>query len=150
MSWLARNAKSVEAVAAAVTACVAVAALVGVKLQLDAADALARAQDARTAFRAHLSLAVAHPQYAAPDTCALLAGPEAGAYTAFVEHLLYSAEQMLVAEDGWEETFLTHLAPHAGYLCSSPGLVVTPATAALLDRFEARRCAAVTLCSADG
>jgi len=54
-------------------AVVAVAALVGIKLQLDATDHLQRTQIARDAYRAHLALATTHPDFARPaDGCALI------------------------------------------------------------------------------
>lgn len=57
LSWISRNAASIEAAPAFVTAMVAVAALIGVKFQLDEADRLQKAQSAREAYRAHLPLA---------------------------------------------------------------------------------------------
>ncbi|MGI3187258.1 hypothetical protein [Nioella aestuarii] len=99
MGWFRRNTAVVEAGAAAVTALVAVAALVGVKLQLDAADEIQRAQSARDAYRAPLALAVAHPGLAdPPDACALMGSQNGASYAAFVDHLLYSAEQMLTVD----------------------------------------------------
>jgi hypothetical protein len=100
MRWLSCHAPSVEAVAATVTALVAVAALIGVKFQLDEADRLQKAQSAR---EAHLALAATLPQFAQPgDACQLIQSDQAGAYSAFVDHLLYSAEQMLEVSEGWE------------------------------------------------
>ncbi|MGX9355363.1 hypothetical protein ACS3SW_09430 [Roseobacteraceae bacterium S113] len=148
MSWWGRHAESIEAAAAAVTALVAVAALVGVKLQLDANDALARAQSARDAYRAHLALAVAHPEYAAPLAgCDVMQTPQAGAYYAFVDHLLYSAEQMLEVGEGWESTYLELLAPHEAYLCSTDGPTGdTDVTARLLAQYRVTSCPATPAC----
>lgn len=123
MRWLLRNAPAVEATAAVATVIVAVAALIGVKFQLDAADAVQKAQSARDAYRSHLALGTSHPAYAAPaDACELLSGPEAGAYSAFVDHLLYSAEQMLDVEPGWDTTFSDALEPHSTYVCGEDDL----------------------------
>lgn len=148
MRWLRRNAEVIEAGAALVTALVAIAALVGVKVQLDASDMQQRAQSARDSYRSHLTLAVAHPRLAAPaDVCAILTSPQAIAYEAFVDHLLYSAEQMLEIGEGWEPTFLSELAPHAEYLCQSDGPTGdTAAMIALLARFRAETCAEVPPC----
>lgn len=148
MSWFSRNAESIEAGAAVITALVAVAALIGVKLQLDAADQVQQSQSARDAYRGHLSLAIAHPAYAAPpDTCAQLAAPDRAAYVAFVDHLLYSAEQMLRVEEGWEATFLDHLTPHQGFICSADGPVGdTTETIRLLSQFRAASCEASVAC----
>lgn len=149
MSWLGRNAKQVEAVAASVTALAAVAALIGVSLQLAEADRLAREQSARASYRGHLALAVAHPQLAAPaDACLLLNGPQGGSYVAFIEHLMYSAEQTLDVAEGWEASYLEQLAPHAPYLCAADGPIgETEAVARLLARFRAASCAEVTPCA---
>ena len=147
MSWLSRNAPHIEAVAATVTAIVAIAAVIGVKIQLDAADDLQKAQSARDAYRAHLSLAVANPAFAQPDVCRILAGPQAGSYAAFVDHLLYSAEQMLDASDGWDATFTDQLTPHSDYLCSNGGPIgETEDTIRLLTEFRAAECPATPTC----
>ncbi len=61
MSWLSRQAETIEAAAATLTALVAVAALIGVKFQLDETERLQKAQSARETYRAHLALA-APPQ----------------------------------------------------------------------------------------
>ena len=148
MSWLKRNAGSVEAIAASVTVMVAVAALVGIKWQLDGAEQLQAAQSARDAYRAHLALAATIPDFAAPqDGCILLASDQGGSYRAFVDHLLYSAEQMLEVEDGWDITFLQQLDPHSDFLCSADAPdVATPALAALITRFQTAGCPAKLTC----
>ncbi|MCK0149712.1 hypothetical protein MWU54_06735 [Marivita sp. S6314] len=148
MRWVSQHAPVIEAVAALVTALVAVAALVGVVIQLQAADQLSREQSARDAYRNHLALAATQPGFAQPqNACALMSGPNAKSYTAFVDHLLYSAEQMLAVEEGWDTTFLNALDPHAVYLCSeqSPD-GADPNLAALLSRFWAERCDATPTC----
>ncbi len=148
MSWLSRNAPQIEACAAVVTALVAVVAIVGVKIQLDAADDLQRAQSARDAYRAHLSLATSHGDLARPaNACTLLAGPQGGAYIAFVDHLLYSAEQMLAVSEGWEPTFLDQLEPHIEYLCAADGpRGETEATIRLLTQFRTSECPDTPTC----
>jgi len=110
MGWWSKHAESIEAFAAMVTACVAIAALIGAKIQLDHNDLIQRQQSARDAYRAHLALAASQPQFARPaDACTLFQSPDGGAYAAHVDHLLYSAEQMLTVEDGWSVTFLDQL-----------------------------------------
>ncbi|MGB7286036.1 MAG: hypothetical protein WBC71_03805 [Salaquimonas sp.] len=124
MGWLAKNGLAIQSIAAIFTAIVALGALIGVKIQLDAADRLQNLQSAREAYRSHLTLAIANPDLAAPDdVCVLLSSPKAVAYTAFVDHLLYSAEQMLEVEDGWESTFKEELEPHSQFLCPEQGAV---------------------------
>ena len=148
MSWFSRHAESIEAGAAMVTALVATAALIGVKLQLDAADRVQQSQSARDAYRSHLALAVTHPQYAEPPAmCDQLEAPDRAAYVAFVGHLMYSAEQMLRVESGWDTTFLEHLAPHTGYICSDDGPVGdTEETVRLLAQSRGLFCAEATPC----
>ena len=73
MTWLARNAASIEAVAATVTALVAVGAMAGVFLQLNEADRMQREQSASEAYRANLALAATLPNFAQPlGVCDLL------------------------------------------------------------------------------
>ena len=118
MSWLSRNADTIQAVAAVVTAVTAVMAVAGVLMQMQAADDTSRAQTAREAYAAHLMAAMANPDLAEPaDTCAMMASPKGAAYAAYVDHLLYAAELMLEAEPDWDTTFAAAIAPHAAYLC---------------------------------
>lgn len=148
MTWFSRHASAIEALAATVTALVAVGALIGVKLQIDETDRIQQAQSARESFRAHLALAATLPQFAEPaDACALLTSDQGGAYRAFVDHLLYSAEQMLVIGDGWETTFLDQLAPHSDYICASAfPSGETSETASLLATFRRTQCPAALTC----
>jgi hypothetical protein len=150
MSWINRHAPAVEACAAAITACVAVAALIGVKIQLDEAERLLTAAAARDAYRGHLALAVTQPGFAAPlNTCSMLENETATSYVAFVDHLLYSVELMLVSETGWDPVFLDLLAPHTDYICSAAGPVGdTPEVRALLLQFRATSCPATPVCTA--
>lgn len=148
MSWFGKNAASIEAIAATITAMVAVAALVGVKFQLDEADLLQQSAAARDAYRGHLALAVTYPEFAQPnDSCALLVSEKSTSYAAFVDHLLYSAELMLVTESGWDPVFLEELAPHADYLCSMGAPAGdTAQVTALLAGFRAAQCTPQTGC----
>ena len=119
MNWLKQNAPSIEALAALLTACVAVAALIGVKLQLDASAHQQAAQSARDIYRAQLALAVQYLQYAEPDVCNLLKSDEYPAYAAFVEQLLYTSEQVVTAQPEWSSGVFQQLKPHAIFFCAS-------------------------------
>lgn len=148
MNWWSRQAGAIEAFASTITAIVAVVALIGVKYQLDAADGLQRSQSARDAYRSHLALASTQPEFAKPENaCLLISGEKAGSYTAFVDHLLYSAEQMLEVEDGWRSTFTEALEPHSAYMCSknAPSWN-TPEMTSFLDEFEENHCAISIAC----
>ena len=149
MSWLKRNSESIEALAACVTALVAVAALIGVKVQLDENERIQRGTTAREAYLGHLTLATSKPEIAAPpDVCGLLQSDKSVSYVAFLDHLFYSAELMLEAEDGWAPVFVEHLQPHAALMCSefSP-LGDTPAMSNMIRQFQASECEAVQACS---
>jgi len=148
MTWLSRHAPSIEAIAATVTALFAIAALVGVTVQLDEAERIQKEQSAREAFRAHLVLAASLPQFSKPqDACALIGSPDSGAYVAFVDHLLYSAEQMLAVAEGWQITFVDQLNPHIDYLCSAVAPVgETTQTKLMLSRFRHSSCPAEPTC----
>ncbi|MCZ4273828.1 hypothetical protein [Maritalea porphyrae] len=148
MNWFSRHANLIEAGAAAITALVALAALIGVKVQLDATDLQQRTQSARDAYRSHLALASTSPDFASPTAaCQLLSSNNAGAYAAFVDHLLYSAEQMLEVEPGWEDTFVQALLPHSEYMCSEIAPTgSTLETKRLLSGFKAQYCTNVIPC----
>lgn len=147
MSWLNRHAHPIEAIAATVTALVAVAALIGVNGQLEAADQIQRATTARDAYRNHLALAVAHPEFAQPKACAPLKTENAISYFSFVDHLLYSAELMLETEEGWDAVFMAQLAPHAAFLCGIDAPTGdTEKVVQLLTRFRELNCAQADPC----
>ena len=148
MRWWSRNAESIEALAAVITACIAIAALIGAKIQLDHNDLIQRQQSARDAYRAHLALAASQPQFARPpDACALVQSPDGGAYAAHVDHLLYSAEQMLTVEEGWATTFSDQLTPHTDYLCSAFAPHVPDGEISrLMDQFTNASCPAEPAC----
>jgi hypothetical protein len=68
-------------------------------------------------------------------------------YRAFVDHLLYSVEQMLVTAKGWESTFLSDLEPHADYLCATVGPTGGGAkTEIVLEQFKLTACPATPVC----
>ncbi len=150
MGWLHKNAQIIEAVAASITACVAIAAFFGVFLQLNEADRIQNTTAARDAYRGHLALATTQPEFASPsDSCTVLASDQGGAYAAFVDHLVYSAELMLDVDPSWDQVFIENLIPHAGYVCASwSGSGGPAALTALLDRFATQHCTPDIACPA--
>ena len=90
MRWLKQNAPSIEAAAALIIALVAVAAIIGVKMQIDANTAQQTSQSAHDIFREHLTMSIANPQFSEPDVCTLIASNQRPAYVAYVEHFLYT------------------------------------------------------------
>jgi hypothetical protein len=150
IDWLKRNASAVEAGSALATAVVAIAALVGVKLQIDASDRAQALQSARSAYLAQQALSVQYPKFANPeDACALLASPDGAAYEAYVTHLLFTAEQTLAVQTGWERTFDYEMQPHATYICGNLEQInATAELHELMGSFAAAHCAAVPACPA--
>lgn len=149
MKFLHRHGQAIEAAAAFVTASAAVFALIGVWVQLSEADRVAREATAREAYRNHLALAVANPAFASPSdaaACTLLAGEARGAYAGFVDHMLYSAEQMLELESGWEPTFREEMLRHRVYMCQMVVAGEGDKLAAVITAFQMQECAAVPVC----
>lgn len=117
IAWLRRNSEILEGVGAIITAFVAVAALIGVKVQIDASARLAQTQSAREIYRDFLALSITHPKYAEPDNCTQMSTEEAVAYTHFFEYFLYTMEQVTAMDPAWSETFVNSLEPHQIALC---------------------------------
>jgi hypothetical protein len=93
---------------------------------------------------------VQFPKFVEPeDACALLASPEGAAYEAYVTHLIFTAEQTLAVQSGWEPTFLEELAPHAEFVCRNLATMNAGAELQLLlGDFAAAHCPAVPACAA--
>jgi len=145
-AWLSQNAKAIGAVCAVVTALVAVAALVGVKLQIDASDRLQRDQAARDIYRGFLALSIQHPQVQAFDYCAA-AQVNRLAYESYVEYLLYTAEQVIDADGAWHGPIHEHLTPHRMYLCSRGDWSgYTPAVERLIGKAQVSLCEGSPAC----
>ncbi len=115
--WFDRHGQALQALAAVMAVLVAVAALVGVKLQIDAATRVQREQSARDIYREFLNLSISKPELADPDYCAIRGGGQDVAYRNYVDYLLYTSEQMLSVSPEWEGALAEHLEPHAAYLC---------------------------------
>jgi hypothetical protein len=150
--WLEEHAQALQGCAAAVTALAAVAALIGVKVQIDASAQLQREQSARDIYREYLNLSISKPEFADPDYCALKDSANAVAYEDYVEYLLYTAEQTVSASPDWEPTMMDSLARHRDYLCGQNDLHAgAPEIRDLIRRFRAQSCGALTrpACSAD-
>lgn len=140
-SWLDRNAKAIQAGSALATALVAVAALIGIKVQIDASAQLQREQSARDIYREFLSLSIAQPRFAHPDMCAIAGTPDEAAYDHYLTFLLYTGEQVLAAQPDWETTMTAHLAPHREALCSDADWSnEAPQVRALVNRYRAAEC----------
>lgn len=139
--WLERNAAALGALLAGV---VAVLGLGGIWWQIRAAEQAQALRTARGAYLAQQALAVANPAFAQPGAvCALLASDRGNAHEAFVAHLLFTAEQVLAVEAGWERTMLYEMEAHSDYLCRFGGQINgTDRLTALIGVFADAHCTA--------
>jgi hypothetical protein len=147
MEFLNRNAAAIQALGAILTVALALAALIGVKLQIDAAETLQRSQSARDIYREFLSLSVNKPEFAQPDFCAIQNSPQEAAYESYVEYLLYTAEQVTDVEPGWSPVFEQLFKDHTNFICS----IADPSgyageVAALITNFKTQNCPVSSAC----
>jgi hypothetical protein len=117
--WFDKHASAIQAVASLVMAMIALAAVVGVKVQIDAAARMQQEQSARDIYREFLNLSISKPEFADPDYCAIKGGPQEVAYRNYVDYLLYAAEQILSVTPEWKGALSEHLEVHGQYLCST-------------------------------
>lgn len=117
-NWLTRNAEPLQAAGAIATAFAALTALVVIPYQVAQADRIQRDQTAREIYREFLNLTVQKPELANADYCALKGKNQSTAYAAYVEYLLYTAEQMIDTSPDWRGPMASYLGDHVTYLCS--------------------------------
>lgn len=118
-NWLVRNAEPLQAVGAIATAFAALTALVVIPYQVAQADRIQRDQTAREIYREFLNLTVQKPELANANYCALTDPKEQTAYSAYVDYLLYTAEQMIDTSADWKAPMASYLADHMSYICSA-------------------------------
>ncbi len=116
--WLGHHANKLEGIGAIVTALAALAALVVIPLQLQTAERIQRDQTAREIYREFLNLTVQKPELVATNYCALADDKQHVAYEAYVEYLLYTAEQMIASGAEWREPMASYLLDHLPYICA--------------------------------
>lgn len=148
MSWFKRNAESIEAIAALITAFVAILALVGVKLQIDASHQQTLEQGARDLYREHLALSLQHPQYSDPGQCPIFDADEQTAYAAYVTHLIYTAEETSAADPSWVPVMSDALSLHAAFICDTIGSdqSLTDPVSRMLSKIAVTTCAELADC----
>lgn len=100
------------------TAFAALTALVVIPYQVSQADRIQRDQTAREIYREFLNLTVQKPDLANADYCALQDPAQTTAYAAYVEYLIYTAEQMIDTSPDWRAPMASYLEDHMAYLCS--------------------------------
>jgi hypothetical protein len=149
MDFLNRNAGAIQAIGAILTVLLALAALIGVKLQIDAADRIQKAQSAREIYREFLSLSISNPKFSQPDYCTISTSPDLGAYESYVGYLLYSAEQILAVDPDWRDVLQRELAPHLPLICDLDPTDLggeSPEVQALLADVRKSSCSQVQAC----
>ena len=118
LDWLKRNSEALEALGGIATAFAALTALIVIPYQVAQSDRIQRDQTAREIYREFLNLTVQKPDLANADYCALQDRAQTTAYTAYVEYLLYTAEQMIDTSPDWRAPMASYLEDHMAYLCS--------------------------------
>jgi hypothetical protein len=118
LDWLRRNSAALEALGGIATAFAALTALVVIPYQIAQADRIQRDQTAREIYREFLNLTVQKPDLANADYCALTDEGQKTAYAAYVEYLIYTAEQMIDTSPDWRAPMASYLGDHMAYLCS--------------------------------
>lgn len=148
IGWFDKHGNAVQGMATITTALIALAALIGIKVQIDASAHNQQVQSARDIYREFLSLSISKPEFAQPDYCAIKGGPQDTAYKNYVEYLLYTSEQILSVSPEWDGALTEHLAAHEQYLCSVPDWSDYPATVrTIVARVKIKACTkAVTHC----
>lgn len=145
--WLDAHVGAIQALAAILTVVLALGALIGVKLQIDASARIAAAQSARDIYREFLNLSISRPELANPDYCALIGSPQEGAYENYVEYMLYAAEQTIAADANWRPTFQSTMAGHQDYICSIKDWSgYSDEVRAIATEFRAAHCSKVRVC----
>lgn len=143
MEFLNRNSGAIQAISAILTVLLALGALIGVKMQIDAADRIQRAQSARDIYREFLNLSVANPKFSDPAYCTIRKGGDYGAYESYVNYLLYTSEQLLSVDEEWKEVLKADLAPHTLAICEMEDAEVaghTDEVQLLLKELRGRNC----------
>ena len=143
-AWVGRNAKMIQLLVSTASLLVAVFAIAGIKIQIDASTRLQAEQSARDIYREYLNLSINKPEFSEPDYCALKASPQWPAYQNYVDYFLYTSEQVLSVSPDWRPALDDHAAAHQDYLCIiSETDSYAPLVAAMLQDFQDRSCKAV-------
>ena len=118
LDWLRRNSEALGALGGIATAFAALTALIVIPYQVSQSDRIQRDQTAREIYREFLNLTVQKPELANADFCAMNDIKQTAAYTAYVEYLLYTSEQMIDTSPEWRAPMASYLSDHMAYLCS--------------------------------
>lgn len=119
LAWLNRHSAALEALGGIATAFAALTALIVIPYQVAQSDRIQRDQTAREIYCEFLNLTVQKPELANADYCALKDANQTTACAAYVECLLYTAEQMIDTSPDWRAPMASYLKDHMPYLCST-------------------------------
>lgn len=146
--WAGRNAKMIQLLVSIASLVVAIVAIIGIKVQIDASSRLQAQQSARDIYREYLNLSISKPEFAEPDYCALKASPQWPAYQNYVDYFLYTSEQVLSVSPDWRPALEDHAAAHQDYLCTiKDSDSYAPPAAAMLRDLQSKSCkAAIPSC----
>ena len=147
-AFLTRHAQVLQSGAALVTALAAVLALIVVPWQIAATERVQQAQSARDIYRDFLNLTVQKPEVAGADLCSSRDANLRTAYEAYVDHLLYTAEQVLDVSEEWAVPMQAQIDKHRAHICSwsETDLAVFSDPVLRLLQHTRQQCAAVTVC----
>lgn len=135
------HAPAIQALGAILTVLLTLGAVVGVKLQIDASAKLQREQSARDIYREFLNLSISRTDLSDPDVCKFVTNPQQTAYAAYVEYLLYTAEQTLAASPDWESALNGRLKDHRKHLCEvDDWSAYTPEVQSIMKDFRTEEC----------
>jgi hypothetical protein len=119
--WLRDNNEPLQGMGAAITAVAALAALIVIPWQINAADDITRAQTAREIYREFVGLTVQKPELANANFCTIKDDNTKTAYAAYMEYMLYTAEQVMdTSPDDWRDPMAGYLQDHMPFLCAFP------------------------------
>lgn len=117
LGWLKRNSDALSAFGGLATGVAALAALIIIPYQIGQADLIQRDQTAREIYREFLNLTVQKPELAHADYCSMKDANQITAYSAYVDYLVYTAEQMIDTSPSWKGPMARYLDDHLAYLC---------------------------------
>lgn len=118
LGWLKKHSEALEGLGGLATAFATLTALIVIPYQIAQSDRIQRDQTAREIYREFLNLTVQKPELANADYCAMKDTNQSTAYTAYVEYLLYTSEQMIGTSPEWRAPMASYLEDHMAYLCS--------------------------------
>ena len=144
IGWFDKHGNAVQGIAAIAMALIALSALIGIKVQIDAAARTQQEQSARDIYREFLNLSISNPEFSEPDYCAIKGSPQEAAYKSYVDYMLYTAEQMLSVSPEWQGALSEHLEAHEQFLCSVSDWSSYPETVeAMVTKVKSKNCAKV-------